>query len=57
MFEFMDKVYHVFTHGRAVDAIDEPTVLVTRVFGFHLLHDLFAERADFSRARDRHIFR
>ncbi len=53
--ELVDKVDHVFAHGRPVDAVDEAAVLEAGVFRFHLLHDLFAERAHFGRTRDCHV--
>ena len=31
VFQFVDKVDHVFTHGRSVDAVHETTILKTRV--------------------------
>lgn len=53
--ELVDKVDHVLAHGRPMDAVDETAVLETGVFRFHLLDDLFAERAHFCRTRDGHV--
>jgi len=55
MLEFVDEIDHVLAHGRAVDAVDEASVLEARVLGLHLLDDLFAERAHFRRTGDGHV--
>lgn len=51
----MNEVNHIFAHRRAADAINEPSVLEPGVLGLHLLHHLFAERADLRRTRYRHV--
>ena len=53
----MYKIDHVFTHGRARDAVDEAAVFEPRVLCLNLLDDLLSERANLGRARDRHVVR
>ncbi len=52
----MNKIDHVFAHGRPMDAINEPAIFESGVFGLHLFHNLLTERAHLRRTRYRHIF-
>ena len=55
MFEFEDKVDHVFTHWRSVKFVNKSPSFKPRVFGLHLLHDLLPEAADLGGALDGHV--
>lgn len=56
MFQFMNKVNHIFAHGAPVDAVNKAAVLVPGVLCFHFFNYLFAERTNFRRTRNCHIF-
>lgn len=51
----MNEIYHILAHGTAMDPVNESSVLVAGVFGFHFFHDLLSERAHFRRAGNRHV--
>ena len=55
MFEFADKVDHVFTHWGSVQFVDESSSLQPCVLRLHLLHHLLAEAANLGGALDRHV--
>lgn len=40
MFQLMNKINHVFTHGRPMNSVDEPSILKSWVLSFHFLHHL-----------------
>ena len=55
MFEFEDKVDHVFTHWRPVKFVNESASFKPGVLSFHLLHHLLPEAADLGGALDGHV--
>ena len=57
MFEFEDKVDHVFTHWTSMDLVKVSSSLKPGILCLHLLHNLLAETAHFGRTLDRHVFR
>ena len=52
MFEFEDKVDHVFTHWRSVEFVNKSASFKPGVFSLHLLHHLLSEAADLGGALD-----
>ena len=55
VFEFQDKVDHVFTHWTAVYLVQIPPPFISRVLSLHLLHHLLPEAADLGGALDGHV--
>ena len=55
MFEFEDKVDHVFTHWRPVEFVNESAPFKPGVLSFNLLHDLLPKAADLGGALDGHV--
>ena len=55
MFEFEDKVDHVFTHWRSVKFVNKSASFKSRVLSLHLLHHLLPEAADLGGALDGHV--
>lgn len=47
VFEFVDKVDHVFAHRRAVDPVNTLSSLQSGVLRLYFLNNLLAKRADF----------
>ena len=52
MFEFEDKVDHVFTHWRSVKFVHKSSSFKSGVLSLHLLYDLLAKAADLGGALD-----
>ena len=57
MFEFEDKVDHVFTHWRSVKFVHKSSSFKSGVLSLHLLHHLLAKAAHLSGALDGHVLR
>ena len=55
VFEFQDKVDHIFTHWGSVEFVNEPTVLKSCILRLNLLHNLFSKAANFCWALNGHI--
>ena len=55
MFEFEDKVDHVFTHWRSVEFVNKAASFKPGVLSLHLLHHLLPEAAHLGRALDGHV--
>merc|ERR1712117_98775 len=55
MFEFENKVDHVFTHRGAVEFVNKPSSFEPGVLRLNFFHHLFAKAANFCRALNRHI--
>ena len=55
MFEFEDKVDHVFTHWRPVKFVNKSASFKPGVLSFHLLHHLLPKAADLGGALDGHV--
>ena len=55
MFEFEDKVDHVFTHWRPVKFVHKSAPFKPGVLSLNLLHDLLPKAADLGGALDGHV--
>lgn len=56
MFQFLNKIDHVFTHGRSLNAVNETWTLQPRVFRFDFFNNLFTEWANFCWACYHYVF-
>ena len=57
MFEFENKVDHVFTHWGPVEFVNKPAAFKPGILRLNFFHHLFAEAANFCRALNCHILR
>lgn len=55
MFQFVNKVDHIFAHRRSMNAIYKSTVFKSWILSFHFFHNLFPKRTYFGGACDRHV--
>lgn len=55
VFEFENKVDHVFTHRGAVEFVNKPSSFEPGVLRLNFFHHLFAKAANFCRALNCHI--
>ena len=56
MFEFENKVDHVFTHRGPVEFVNKPSTFKSGIFGLDFFHDLFSKAAHFCRTLNSHVF-
>ena len=56
MFEFENKVDHVFTHRGPVEFVNKPSTFKSGIFGLNFFHHLFTEAANFRGTLNSHIF-
>lgn len=55
VFQLVDEVDHVFTHGRTADSVDKPSVFKPGVLRLNFLDHLLAKGADLCGAGDGHV--
>ena len=56
MFEFENKVDHIFTHRGPVEFVNKPSTFKSGIFGLNFLDHLFSETANFCGALNGHVF-
>lgn len=56
MFEFVNEVDHVFTHGTSLDSIYKSAIFVPGIFCLDFFYYLFTKRTNFRWTCDGHVF-